>query len=81
MNAPSTNIPVLDQIQNDFHHALTQLIQNIREFYLDIDMKLKNLGVFVNTEFNRKNVGLPITGEEINTMIEETTDAKYEILA
>lgn len=80
MNPHNTNVPVIDQIQADFHNSLNRLIDNIREIYLDLDGKLKNLAIFVNTEFMRKNNGL-ITGEEINTMIEETTDAKYEILA
>lgn len=42
-------------------------------------MKLKNLGIFVNTEFNKKSSSA-MTGQDINTLIEETTDAKYEAL-
>ena len=36
-------------MENDFHIALNSLIQNIMEFYTEIDAKVKNLGIFVNS--------------------------------
>lgn len=54
LNTNPTNNMIIDRIENDIRLALNELIQNIMEFFKDIDGKLKNLGFMIDTEFNRK---------------------------
>ena len=54
MNNMHTNNPVIDRIQNDLKGALNELIQNIMQFFKDIDAKLKNLGLIVNNQLHKQ---------------------------
>lgn len=53
MNHMQSNNAMIDRIENDLRLALNELIQNIMEFFKDIDAKLKNLGSIVNSELQK----------------------------